>query len=379
MHMVVKVVTIVSRMNLGGVAVLLNDLHKSLNNKEFSHTLITGMCAENELDILDNQKMDSNIIKLQTMGRAPSLIADFKTFFKLRKILTKLSPDIVHTHTSKAGVLGRLAALSIRQKITIIHTYHGHTLYGYFSRIIVKANIVIELILALKTDLFIADSTQVMSDLKKVKIGTRSDWIVIPPGIRPLKKISKSVARKKIGVNRDLFLICWIGRFADIKNPLLALESFNNLPIKFRNKAELVMVGEGVLLRECKSYVRRNKLNVIFPGWNLDISPYLAASDLLLVSSKNEGFGMVIAEAGFFKIPAISTNVGGVGEFIANGSNGILTKSNPEEISKKILFLSNNPRERNKLGLNANKTTLQKFTIDSFIQGHKAAYTNILA
>ena len=97
----------------------------------------------------------------------------------------------------KTGVLGRLSALSLRQKISIIHTYHGHTLYGYFSKIIVKANIAIERILALKTDLFIADSTQVMSDLKKVKIGTKSDWIVIPPGIRPLKKISKSVARKK--------------------------------------------------------------------------------------------------------------------------------------------------------------------------------------
>jgi glycosyltransferase involved in cell wall biosynthesis len=379
MCMVIKVVTIVSRMNLGGVAVLLNDLHKTLNDKEFSHTLITGMCAENELDILDNQEEVKNIIKLQTMGRAPSLVADFKTFFKLRKILINLSPDIVHTHTSKAGVLGRLAALSIRKNITIVHTYHGHTLYGYFSKVIVKANIIIERILALKTDLFIADSVQVMIDLKKVRIGAKCDWIVIPPGIRPLKKISKKVARQKIGVDNKLFLICWIGRFADIKNPLLALKSFNNLPKNFKNRAELVMVGEGILLQDCKNYASRRKLNVIFPGWDLDISPYLAASDLLLVSSKNEGFGMVIAEAGFFKVPAISTNVGGVGEFIENKSNGILAKSSPEEISKKILFLSDNPEERNKLGLNANKTTLQKFTIDSFIQAHKAAYKNILA
>ena len=377
--MVIKVVTIVSRMNLGGVAVLLNDLHKTLNSKEFSHTLITGICAQNELDILDNQKKDINIIKLQTMGRAPSLIADFKTFFKLRKILIKLSPDIVHTHTSKAGVLGRLAALSLRKNITIIHTYHGHTLYGYFSKIIVKANIIIERILALKTDLFIADSAQVMIDLKKVMIGTKSDWIVIPPGVRPLKKISKKVARKKIRVDNKLFLICWIGRFADIKDPLLALKSFNNLPSKFRNKAELVMVGEGVLLQDCKSYASRKKLNVIFPGWNLDISPYLAASDLLLVSSKNEGFGMVIAEAGFFKIPAISTNVGGVGEFIEDGFNGILANSSPEDISKKILILSNNPIKRNKLGLNANKTTLHKFTINSFTQAHKTAYKKVLS
>jgi glycosyltransferase involved in cell wall biosynthesis len=376
--MAIRVVTIVSRMNLGGVAVLLTDLHQSLNDKEFSHTLITGVCSSDEIDVLDSQRGDRNIIKLKTMGRAPSLVADLKTFLKLRKLLSGIAPDIVHTHTSKAGVLGRLAAISIRRDITVIHTYHGHTLYGYFAKIIVKVNILIEQILAVKTDLLIADSTQVMIDLKKVRIGDKRAWIVIPPGIRSLQKISKKLARNRIGVGNGIFLICWIGRFAEIKNPLLALKSFKNLPLNVRTKAEMVMVGEGMLLEESISYVNENKLNVNFAGWNSDISPYLAASDLLLVSSKNEGFGMVIAEAGFFKIPAISTNVGGVREFIKNGSNGILAESNPEDISERILKLYKNPITLKRLGLNAHKTTLEKFTINSFIESHKSIYRQIL-
>jgi glycosyltransferase involved in cell wall biosynthesis len=150
------------------------------------------------------------------------------------------------------------------------------------------------------------------------------------------------------------------------------------LPLNVRTKAEMVMVGEGMLLEESISYVNENKLNVNFAGWNSDISPYLAASDLLLVSSKNEGFGMVIAEAGFFKIPAISTNVGGVREFIKNGSNGILAESNPEDISERILKLYKNPITLKRLGLNAHKTTLEKFTINSFIESHKSIYRQIL-
>ena len=102
--MPIKVVSIVSRMNLGGVAVLLSDLHKSLTAPEFSYTLITGVCAENEIDVLDGIAGDLNIIQIKTMGRAPSLLGDILTFLSLRKVIKHLSPDIVHTHTSKAGV-----------------------------------------------------------------------------------------------------------------------------------------------------------------------------------------------------------------------------------------------------------------------------------
>ena len=143
-------------MNLGGVAVLLSDLHDLLPSQEFSHVLITGVCADNEIDIFADRKNDPNIIRIPTMGRAPSLLKDISSFFSLRKILKSLSPDIVHTHTSKAGVLGRIAAVTLGKRISVVHTFHGHHLYGYFSKLIVKVMILTERVLATKTNLFVA-------------------------------------------------------------------------------------------------------------------------------------------------------------------------------------------------------------------------------
>jgi glycosyltransferase involved in cell wall biosynthesis len=376
--MPIKVVSIVSRMNLGGVAVLLSDLHESLTAPEFSHTLITGVCASNEIDILDGHAEDLNIIQIKTMGRAPSLLGDILTFLSIRRAIKHLSPDIVHTHTSKAGVLGRIAAISLRKNISIVHTYHGHHLYGYFSKFIVNIIVLIERLISLKTDLLVADSTQVMDDLKKVKVGSKNIWRVIPPGIRSFKIMSQGDARREINIEESAFVICWIGRFAEIKNPVLALTSYNKLPIKIRNSSKMIMVGEGTLMPECKEYSEKNNLNVVFPGWMSNIGPYLAASDVLLITSTNEGFGMVIAEAGFFAVPSLSTDVGGVREFIKDGVNGILAQANPIDIASHIAALSSDIKKVTKLGEMARKTTLEKFTVNTFVGEHKKIYRELV-
>jgi glycosyltransferase involved in cell wall biosynthesis len=365
-------------MNLGGVAVLLSDLHKSLAAPEFSHTLITGVCAENEIDILDENAEDLNLIQIKTMSRAPSLFGDILAFLSMRKVIKHLSPDIVHTHTSKAGVLGRIATISLRKNISIVHTYHGHHLYGYFSKFIVNIIILVERLISLKTDVIVADSKQVMDDLKKVKVGSKNIWRVIPPGIRSFEIMSQGDARREINIEANVFAICWIGRFAEIKNPMLALTSYNQLPSKIRDSSKLIMVGEGTLLPECKEYSEKNNLNVVFPGWESNIGPYLAASNILLITSTNEGFGMVIAEAGFFAVPSLSTDVGGVREFIEDGVNGILTQADPIDIASHITTLSSNLKRVIRLGKMAQKTTLEKFTVETYVSEHKKLYRELI-
>ena len=376
--MPIKVVSIVSRMNLGGVAVLLSDLHESLTTPEFLHTLITGVCAENETDILNGQAEDSRIIRLKTMGRAPSVLGDISTFFSLRKALKQISPDIVHTHTSKAGVLGRIAAISLRKNISIVHTYHGHHLYGYFSKLTAHLIVLVERLISFKTDLIVADSTQVMVDLKKVKVGFKNVWRVIPPGIRSLKVVSREDARRELSIGENEFVICWIGRFAEIKNPMLALSSYYQLPHKVRNSSRMIMIGEGSLMQECRNYSEGNDLKVIFPGWESNISPYLAAANILLITSKNEGFGMVIAEAGFFGVPSLSTDVGGVREFIEDGVNGILVRANPGDLALNIMALYSHSKRATQLGVMARKTTLEKFTVETFVREHKKVYRELI-
>ena len=378
MQVPIKVVSIVSRMNLGGVAVLLSDLHDLLPSQEFSHVLITGVCADNEIDIFADRRNDPNIIRIATMGRAPSLIKDVSTFISLRKILKNLSPDIVHTHTSKAGVLGRIAAITLGKRISVVHTFHGHHLYGYFSKLIVKVMIFTERVLATKTDLFVADSKQVMIDLKNAAVGSKNSWKVIPPGIRTLMAISRESARTDLQIDNQSFVICWIGRFTDIKNPLLALQSFKALPSELRNRSQLIMLGEGELLQECKEFASAHSLKVLFSGWETNIAPYLASANLLLMTSKNEGFGMVIAESGFFGVPTVSTDVGGVREFIDDGVNGILVQAEPEQIAASISALSQDSSKLQNLGAKAKETTLKRFTVATFVSDHKVAYTELV-
>lgn len=370
--------SIVSRMNLGGVAYLLSDLNESLSAPEYLHKLITGVCAEDEKDILNGHSEDSSIIRIKTMGRAPSITGDISTFFSIRKALKQINPDIVHTHTSKAGVLGRIAAISLRRNISIVHTYHGHHLYGYFSRLTVNLIILIERLLCFKTDLIIADSTQVMVDLKKVKVGSKNVWRVIPPGVRSLKIMSREDARRELNIGESEFVICWIGRFAQIKNPMLALSSYYQLPKKVRNSSRMIMIGEGSLMQECRNYSEKNGLKVIFPGWEPNISPYLAAANILLITSNNEGFGMVIAEAGFFSVPSLSTDVCGVREFIKDGINGTLAKANPSDLALNIMALYLDSKKAIQLGVMARNTTLEKFTIETFVREHKKVYRELI-
>ena len=139
------------------------------------------------------------------------------------------------------------------------------------------------------------------------------------------------------------------------------------------------MLGEGELLGDCINYAKEHKLDVVFPGWQTNIAPYLASANLLLMTSRNEGFGMVIAESGFFSLPTVSTDVGGVREFINDGINGVLVQADAAIIASAIFALSQNPIDLARLAVEARKTTLEKFTLNAFVNGHKEAYRELVA
>jgi glycosyltransferase involved in cell wall biosynthesis len=374
----VKIVTVVSRMNVGGVASLLIGYMENLDKNKFEHVLITGNCEDNETDLLKQTNFEGKVIYLQNLKRSVGVFKDLITFIEMRKILKSLSPDIVHTHTAKAGLIGRLSALSLRNKPLIIHTYHGHLLYGYFSALISFLIVTIERVLAWGTNLLIADSMQVKIDLLNYGVGKEKNWQVVSPGIRKLPYIESDVARNELGISKDANLICWIGRFTNIKNPMLAAQSFSTLKNKTNKKFTMIMVGDGELFTSVQEYISNNKLDIKLVGWKTNVSNFLAASDILLLTSKNEGFGMVIAEAGWYGKPTISTKVGGVTEFISNGETGVLIDSNEDDISDAISLLFEDRSLMNKIGANAKKQTNNLFTSEIFTKKHEEIYLKIL-
>jgi hypothetical protein len=167
----VRVVQIIARMNVGGPAVLVADLMRSLDKSAVEQTLITGYCDENEADYLETVATDVKATRIAGLGRSVSLVADVRAFFALVGMLRELRPDIVHTHTAKAGVLGRLASMLAGRKVKRVHTFHGHLLHGYFSGWKVRLVISIEKFLAKRTDVLLAVGNKVKDDLLAAGIG----------------------------------------------------------------------------------------------------------------------------------------------------------------------------------------------------------------
>ena len=179
----IKVMQIIARMNVGGPAVIVAELMRGLDSSKFEQVLITGYCDETEADYLDEVATDIKATRIAGLGRSVSPISDLKAFIGLVSTIRKFNPDVIHTHTAKAGVLGRLASIIAGRSATRIHTFHGHLLHGYFSGWKVKLVIAIEKFLAGKTDHLIAIGNEVKKDLLAVGVGKASQYSVFFPGL----------------------------------------------------------------------------------------------------------------------------------------------------------------------------------------------------
>jgi glycosyltransferase involved in cell wall biosynthesis len=360
-------------MNVGGPAVLLAELVGGLPKAEFEHTLITGRCESNEVDYLDSHQLDSDVIYLNKVQRSLLPLSDIRSFFELVNLIRKLKPDVIHTHTSKAGALGRIAGKLAAPRAKIIHTFHGHLLYGYFSPFKTKLITSLEKLLAFITDELVAVTQQVKNDLLQAGIGHGNNWHVIRPGLAIPAHLSKVESRNKLGIRVNTFSIAWVGRFTDIKDPLLAIRSLEKLLPEHLSKVQLTMAGDGELLQSCRDYVDKRNLPVEFVGWCNDISPLLYASDLLLISSKNEGMPVVIVEAALRGVPTLSTSVGGVGEFIKNGVSGYLAQ-NSDELGASLQRVITNEMQRMTIAKNAIVLSRAEFSRELFIAKHMELY-----
>ena len=376
-YMTIRVVSIISRMNIGGPAKLLADLINHIPEEEIEHILISGRCESDETDLLDTYKIKSKIIYLDDVQRSIFLFKDLKSIFALYSILRKLKPAIVHTHLSKAGVLGRIAAKVSNPRVVLIHTFHGHLLNGYFNQFKVKMIVGIEKLLSQFTNTLIAVSKDVRDKYSILGIGKRVNWLVINPGIRNTIQ-SNQVKIRDSSLTTKAFNLIWIGRFTEIKNPKLALEVFSLLQCDNEFTFQLTMIGDGKLLADCKKFARDRKLEVNFMGWMPDVMQELSKADLLLFTSENEGFGMVAVEAALQDVLVVSTNCGGVTDFIRHKQTGLIVNRTPMEFTQAIIEICSQDREFNEIVTNARILANSEFSADVYIEKHLKLYRSFI-
>ena len=215
-----KIFQVIARVNQGGTARWLEALVLELRSEGHEVSLFAGSVQENEIE--DKCFQDLGGKRVSGLGRSVNLISDIKAILIIRSAIKNEAPDVINTHTAKAGVIGRIAA--IWTGIKVVHTFHGHLLYGYFPPHKTKIVILIEKFLARFTDQIIAVGSQVKEDLLAAKIGSESQYFVISPAIPFPTFYSKIDARRTLGVENNTKVIGWLGRLTAIKRPDRVIE-----------------------------------------------------------------------------------------------------------------------------------------------------------
>jgi len=357
--MTTEVLHVIARMNVGGTARYVGDLVKNIPHS----TLATGHVQGFEIE--DSVVTAIPVIRIEKMGRKISPRKDFQAWLELREIVRHERPKIVHTHTFKAGLIGRFIPGSHKR----IHTFHGHLFddrsFSFFEKHVIT---IIERLLALRTDLLISVGDRVGAELRAQKIGPSKTWASIAPGVQPLPQHQKSLARTQLGLEGEGILFGWMARMSLVKNPELLLEVAKFLP-----SVNFVMAGGGELLEQIQ---KTAPSNVAVIGWS-KADEFWSAIDCAVSTSDNEGMPIALIEAQLAGLPVITTDVGSSGEVVQNGVTGLLTSKNVKEFAQAVQRLDSDTVLRKSMGNRAKERALKEFSVEKMLESHKKIYAHL--
>jgi glycosyltransferase involved in cell wall biosynthesis len=332
----IRILNIVARLNVGGPAIHVTLITQHLNppfTDQFESRLVAGKVGEGEGDMA-YYVLERGVtpIILPELGRELHPVRDLATIWKLYRLIRQYKPHIVHTHTAKAGFVGRIAA-KLAGVPVIIHTFHGHVFHGYFSPAKTRLFILLERFTARFTTTIITLTASQADELANVyHIAPRSKFTVMSGG---LELDRYAAAPRKTGAFRrewsipdDAPLIAIVGRLVPVKNHALFLGAAALVHAALP-EAQFAVVGDGELRGEIESQVDQLGLRgvIIFTGWQKDVLPVYSDSDALVISSLNEGTPFSVIEALAAGCPVIATSVGGLPDLLENGALGALVPS----------------------------------------------------
>lgn len=325
-----KILTVIARLNIGGPAVQVVLTTERMNRAGHNATLVCGAIGASEGD-MSYYASAHNVtpIVIDDFGPAPHLWRDLKAVWKLYRLMRRLRPDLVHTHTAKAGFLGRVAA-RLAGVPRVVHTFHGHVFRGYFGRVKTWLYLILERLVAVKTDRIITLTPSLRTELaENYRIAPPQKISVVPLGLELDRLRDQPRGSDRFRRQWDLPaegpLIGIVGRLAPVKNHHLFITASRLISERIAN-ARFVVVGDGETRREIEISVANAGLSEVytFTGWQNDLTAIYSALSVLVISSRNEGTPATIIEALAGGCPVVSTDVGGVRDLLADGSLGRL-------------------------------------------------------
>jgi glycosyltransferase involved in cell wall biosynthesis len=360
-----RVLHVIARLNVGGTARYIAQLANELPKHGIETFVATGFVQGAEVEDPSAQSFD--LIRIPSLGRSIRPIKDHFARKQLEKVIADVKPDIIHTHTFKAGYVIRMK----QQSVPVIHTFHGHLLddpefSGLKSKVIVR----LERKLAKKSAKLVTVGRRVADELLEQNIGIRNQFVNIPPGVVAVNVTTREQALRNLNLeDTNAPIVGWIARMTGVKNPMRALEVADNLP-----DTRFVMAGGGDLLEQVKTTAPSN-VSVI--GWT-EAADLFGASDIILSTSENEGMPVALIEAQLAGKPVVATDVGSVSEVILNHETGIVTNKNAGSIATAVESLILDKTTRDEMGRLAIARAQALFSVDRMINAHIELYKSIV-
>ena len=403
----IKILRLIARLNIGGPAIQAINLSRDLSDNHYQTLLVCGSLSPGEGDmtfLAREKKVEPLVVK--ELGRDISLWGDLKAFLVIRKIIKRFEPDILHTHTAKAGTMGRLAALSLRnpfassKKIRLVHTFHGHTFHSYFSPLKTLFFIQIEKILGRFTDKIIVLSRQQKNDIcSTYQIAVREKVRIVPLGFdlsrfakigfSPKAPIEKNPSRQ----NHRPLRIGIVGRLTAVKNHFMVLEAINCLRLAGKiDNFKFIVIGDGELKKEFVEKAREFDLMnaIVLKGWQEDMPAVYAQLDAVALTSKNEGTPVALIEAMAAGRPVVAAAVGGVPDLMGTvlekkpagfqiAERGLMVQSkDAEALARALLYLSENRDAMQPMVRKAKEFALTNYDQDRLVNDIKMLYGELL-
>lgn len=391
-----RILRIMNRIIIGGPLLNAAYLTKYLS-PDFETLLIAGGKEDHEQDAgYITDELGIHPVLIADMERSINFYKDYKAYKNVKEIIRDFKPDIVHTHAAKPGLIGRMAASSLKVPV-IIHTYHGHVFHSYFNKY--KTNFIIrtERNLAKKSDAIIAISEQQKKELSEdFKIADPGKFRVIPLGLdldrfgqHYLEKRQKF--RKEFGLDEDVIAITIVGRLVPVKNHKLFLDAFSKVLLGTNKKVKAFIVGDG----ETRKYLEAQAENLgiqfsterdsnhncplVFTSWRTDVDVINAGSDIIALTSLNEGTPVSLIEAQAANKPIVTTNVGGMQDVVLENETALLSDSgNVDQFYNNLLRLIEDGELRNRLGKNGSGFVMKRFSYQRLVNDTRNLYFELL-
>ena len=392
-----KVLRIINRFNLGGPTYNVSYLTKYMA-PDYETLLVGGMNDKSEAcsDYIV-QKLGIHAIKISEMMRSINGYNDVVAYEKIKSIIKRYKPDIVHTHASKAGVLGRQAAISCGVPV-IVHTFHGHIFNSYFNKYVTATFQKIEQHYAKRTSAIVAISDIQKYELSEVyKIAPPEKFRVIPLGFdlnrfQENKAMKRDAFRKQYDIADDEIAVSIVGRLVPVKNHRMFIDSIKNVKNKTNRKVRGVIVGDGDLRDGLIEYANLHGLtsstpehkvpnsDLIFTSWIKDADYVFAGSEISALTSLNEGTPVSIIESQAANVPVVSTIVGGIRDVVVEGKTALLSPTqNVDAFSENLLTLINNDEMRKQMSEDGWIFVRDKFHYTRLVNDMKNLYDELMA